>query len=155
MISEPELRHVAPEDKLPWLRAMRTGLLVDPALSSEVGLAWWDQIWQPDRITGAYADGRCVGTLRTFGTPLSVPTGEQCCADIPIDALTQVSVAATHRRQGLLRRMLTQSLADAKERGEVASLLRAAEWPIYGRFGYAPASFAANYTIWTTTKPRI
>jgi predicted acetyltransferase len=153
--SEPELRQVAPEDKLPWLRTMRTGLMVDPSMSSEVGLAWWDRIWQPDRITGAYADGRCVGTLRTFGTPLSVPIGEQSCADIPIDALTQVSVAATHRRQGLLRRMLSQSLADAKERGEVASLLRAAEWPIYGRFGYAPASFASNYTIWTATKPQI
>ena len=140
---------------VPWLRAMRTGLLADPSSSSDVALAWWAKVWEEDRVTGAYSGGRCVATLRTFGTPLAVPAGEQSTADIPIDALTQVSVAATHRRQGLLTRMLRQSLADAKDRGEVASLLRAAEWPIYGRFGYAPTDFASNYTIWTATKPTI
>jgi len=51
------------------------------------------------------------------------------------------------RRQGLLRGMLTRSLAAARERGEAVSCLRAAEWQIYGRFGYRPASFAANYRI--------
>jgi predicted acetyltransferase len=140
---------------VPWLRSMRTGLLADPASSSEIGLTWWAKVWDENRITGAYADGRCVGTLHTFPTPLAVPIGERATADIPIDALTQVTVAATHRRRGILTRMLTQSLQDAKDRGEVASLLRAAAWPIYGRFGYAPASFGSNYTIWSATKPRI
>jgi len=138
-----------------WIRAMRTGLLANPSISGDAGLQWWAKIWEPERITGGYADGRCVATLRTFGVPMSVPTGEQTTTDIPIDALTQVSVAATHRRQGLLTRMLTQSLQDAKDRGEVASLLRAAEWPIYGRFGYAPASFASDYTIQTAAQPQI
>ena len=155
MSSELEIRHVSPDDMVPWLRSMRTGLLVDPALSSEAGLAWWAKVWDENRATGAYAGGRCVGTLRTFPTPLAVPIGERITADIPIDALTQVTVAATHRRRGILTRMLIQSLQDAKDRGEVASLLRAAEWPIYGRFGYAPVDFASNYTIWTATKPRI
>jgi hypothetical protein len=36
-------------------------------------------------------------------------------------------------RQGLLTSMLTGSLQDAKDRGEIVSVLRAAEWPIYGR----------------------
>jgi predicted acetyltransferase len=153
--SEAEIRHVPVDDMTPWLRAMRTGLLSNPSASSEAGMEWWAKVWEEDRVTGAYAGGRCVGTLRTFGVAMSVPVGDQVTADIPIDALTQVSVAATHRRQGLLTRMLTQSLADAKDRGEVASLLRAAEWPIYGRFGYAPASFGSNYTIWTATRPRI
>jgi len=78
---------------------------------------------------------------------LSVPAGPGRTAELPADALTQVSVAGTHRRQGLLRGMITRSLADARERGEVVSYLRAAEWQIYGRFGYQPASFAANYRI--------
>ena len=43
--------------------------------------------------------------------------------------------------------MLTQSLADAKERGELVSLLKAAEWPIYGRFGYWPAVLGSNYRL--------
>jgi predicted acetyltransferase len=147
VISRPEIRHVRPEDMLPWLKSLRTGLLDDPDGLTEAGQRYWTKVWQPERIRGAYDGGRCVGTLRTFATPLSVPFGAGNCADIPIDALTQVSVAATHRRRGVLRGMLTASLQDAKDRGELASLLRAAEWPIYGRFGYWPATFGSDYTI--------
>jgi predicted acetyltransferase len=45
--------------------------------------------------------------------------------------------------------MLSQSLAAAKERGDAVSILVAAEWPIYGRFGYAPASNDAVYTYFS------
>ncbi len=153
--SQPEVRHVPADDMLPWLRAMRTTLLVDPGGLTETGQAWWTKVWEPDRITGAYAEGRYVATLRTFPTAMSIPSGNGDCADIPIDALTQVTVAATHRRRGILSEMLTRSLQDAKERGELASLLRAAEWPIYGRFGYWPATFGSHYTIRSGSKPRI
>ncbi|MEO7262091.1 MAG: GNAT family N-acetyltransferase, partial [Jatrophihabitantaceae bacterium] len=114
----------------PWLRAMRTTLLVNPGTGGEHTLPWWQGVWDSDRVFGGYAEGRCVATLRTFPTTLTIPSGTADCAELPIDALTQVTVAATHRRQGLLTQMLTQSLQDAKDRGEVASLLRAAEWPI-------------------------
>ena len=144
-----EIRTVPADDMLGWLRAMRTGLLADPGGIDEPLLERWRTIWEPERILGAYADGRCVGTLRTFGTSLSVPAGPGRTAQLPADALTQVSVTGTHRRQGLLRGMLSRSLANARERGEVVSYLRAAEWQIYGRFGYQPASFAANYRIAT------
>jgi predicted acetyltransferase len=144
-----EIRTVPVDDMLGWLRAMRTGLLFDPGTVDEAQLDRWRKIWESERIFGAYADGRCVGTLRTFGTRLSVPAGPGRTAELPADALTQVSVAGTHRRQGLLRGMLTRSLAAARERGEAVSYLRAAEWQIYGRFGYRTASFAANYRIST------
>jgi predicted acetyltransferase len=144
-----EIRSVPAEDILAWLRSMRTGLLIDPGNIDEAQLDRWRKIWQPERVFGAYADGRCVGTLRTFGTTLSVPAGPGRTVELSADALTQVSVAGTHRRQGLLRGMLTRSLAGARERGEAVSYLRAAEWQIYGRFGYRPASFAANYRIAT------
>ncbi len=137
------------QDMLGWIRAMRTGLLTNPGTVDEAELDRWRPVWKPDRFLGAYADGRCVGTLRTFGTTLSVPAGPNRAAQLPADALTQVSVAGTHRRQGLLRGMLSRSLAAARERGEVVSYLRAAEWQIYGRFGYAPAAFAADYRVST------
>jgi predicted acetyltransferase len=127
---------------------MRTGLLADLNVD-EQQLDRYREIWEPDRIFGAYADGRCVGTLRTFGTKLSVPAGPDSAAFVQADALTQVSVAGTHRRQGLLRGMLTRSLDAARERGEPVSYLRAAEWQIYGRFGYQPTAFAADYRIST------
>ena len=153
-MTEVEIRQVQAEEKLPWLRAMHTSLLSDPAVKPE-NLPFWDAVWQPDRIFGGYAEGRCVATLRTFGTTLSVPGGADGCAQLAADALTQVSVAATHRRRGLLRQMLTRSLADAVERGEAVSILRAAEWGIYGRFGYQPASMGSNYEIRTMGRPTV
>ncbi len=149
MGTEAEIRKVGVEDVRPWLRAMWTGLLHDPGGIDDGLLEHFRTIWDPARTRGVYADGRYVGTLRTFATTLSVPSGPERTAGIPTDALTSVSVAATHRRRGLLRRMLTASLAEAKERGEVVSMLRAAEWGIYGHFGYWPAVFGANYTIST------
>jgi predicted acetyltransferase len=41
--------------------------------------------------------------------------------------------------------MLRNSLRAAKERGDAVSVLIPAEWPIYGRFGYAPATQVASY----------
>jgi predicted acetyltransferase len=155
MNSPVEVRHVPFEDAVPWLRAMRTTFLADPATGGEHTLPWWQRVWDPDRVFGGYAEGRCVATLRTFPTTLTIPSGAGECAQLPIDALTQVTVAATHRRQGLLTRMLSQSLRDAKERGEVASLLRAAEWQIYGRFGYWPAVPGAHYRILSRQRPQV
>ncbi len=68
------------------------------------------------------------------------------------DALTAVTVNATHRRRGLLNQMLSASLREARERGEPLSMLIAAEWPIYGRYGYAPATQSADYTLFTRTR---
>jgi predicted acetyltransferase len=155
MTSTAEIRHVPSDEISPWLRAMRTTLLVDPGAGNEHTLGWWQDVWDPERVFGGYAEGRCVATLRTFPTTLTVPAGPASCAELPIDALTQVTVAATHRRRGLLTGMLTRSLADAKERGEVASYLRAAEWPIYGRFGYWPAVLGSHYRIRTGRRPQV
>ena len=154
MTSTTEIRHVQQDEIGPWLRAMRTTLLVNPA-SGEHTLPWWRGVWNPERMFGGYAEGRCVATLRTFPTTLTIPSGPADCAELPTDALTQVTVAATHRRQGLLTQMLTQSLQGAKDRGEPVSLLRAAEWQIYGRFGYWPAVMGANYRILSLRGPQI
>jgi predicted acetyltransferase len=51
--------------------------------------------------------------------------------------------------------MLARSLSDARDRGECVSILRAAEWPIYGRFGYAVASQVSNYAVHTMPRPEI
>lgn len=150
-----EIRNVDEAELVPWLKTMRTGLMADPGPISDSALDFWHEVWESDRIFGGYDGGRCVGTLRTFATGYSVPIGRNRTADISCDALTQVSVAATHRRQGILTGMLTRSLDRAKERGETISLLRAAEWGIYGRFGYSPTSKTADYTVKTASRPAI
>jgi predicted acetyltransferase len=103
--------------------------------------------WDPQRTWGARDRGRWVATLRTEARTLSVPGPGTDTLDVQVDALTNVTVAATHRRQGLMRGMLEDSLRAAGERGDALSILIAAEWPIYGRFGYAPATLSADYVL--------
>jgi predicted acetyltransferase len=89
-----------------------------------------------------------VATLRTVPRTITVPGADGTTELLSADALTNVTVAATHRRQGLLSRMLGASLAAARDRGDPVSILIAAEWPIYGRFGYAPAVLGTNFALY-------
>ena len=49
--------------------------------------------------------------------------------------------------RGLLTSMITGDLHDAVDRGDPLSMLIAAEYGIYGRFGYGPAIDGARYSI--------
>jgi predicted acetyltransferase len=90
-----------------------------------------------------------VATLATEPRRITVPGADGATRELMADALTGVTVSVTHRRQGILTRMLTTSLAEAKQRGDAVSILIAAEWPIYGRFGYAPAADDATYRYYS------
>ena len=87
-----------------------------------------------DRAIGAFDDATIVGTFRSFATRLTLPGG----ARIPVNAVSAVTVRPTHRRQGILTRMIADDTRRAAARGDAACILIAAEWPIYGRFGYGP-----------------
>jgi predicted acetyltransferase len=106
----------------------------------------WTRDWCPERTWGCRDRDRWVATLVTDPRTLTVPGPGVSTRDLEVDALTAVTVAATHRRRGLLTSMITQSLRAAKDRGDALSILVAAEWPIYGRFGYAPAVLGADFT---------
>ena len=56
-------------------------------------------------------------------------------------------MSASHRRRGLLSEMITADLASCAERGDAVGTLVAAEWPIYGRFGYGPAAEAVRLDV--------
>jgi predicted acetyltransferase len=103
--------------------------------------------WEPGRAWGARENGRWVGTLRTETRRLRMPGIAGPGAELTVDALTNVTVSATHRRRGLMTGMLAGSLSAARERGDALSILIAAEWPIYGRFGYAPAILTSDMTL--------
>ncbi len=98
------------------------------------------------RTRVAVDDGRIIATLRSQATQFTVPGPRT----IPASALTNVSVAATHRRQGILSTLIAEDLRDSAARGEVLSILIASEYPIYGRYGYGPAIESASYRIDTT-----
>ncbi len=144
-----ELVHPVPVEELPaWQRSMATSFLRDP---DSPGLAHWlepmRRRWVPERAWGARAAGRWVATLRTEPRGLTVPGIGTATREISAEAITNVTVAASHRRRGLMRAMLGDALSAARERGDAVSILIAAEWPIYDRFGYGPAAFTADYVL--------
>ena len=65
------------------------------------------------RTWGAFDGERVVGTLRSFATPFTVPGP----TELEVAALTNVTVAPTHRRRGLLTEMITADLRATAERG--------------------------------------
>jgi predicted acetyltransferase len=146
-VSELEIVNPVPVDAAgAWLASMTTtffGDVHDEQFARRV--VHRSEQWLPERTWGGWDGGRWVATLNTQPRTLTVPGRDGGTIVLPADALTGVTVAATHRRRGVLTSMLTGSLTAAKERGDAVSMLLAAEWPIYGRFGYAPAVRYADY----------
>ncbi|MFE6001403.1 GNAT family N-acetyltransferase [Streptomyces sp. NPDC056454] len=137
-----DLRAPTASDYPDWLRSLRNGFLTAGAPSEE-DVA--ERLADTDlsRLQGAFDAGRCVATFRSFAQRLTVVGG----ATVAADAISGVTVAPTHRRRGLLSRMMATDLAAARERGEVVATLIAAEYPIYGRFGFGPATWAAEWEV--------
>jgi predicted acetyltransferase len=123
-----------------WRRAGYHGFL-SHLVPDEAG--WRKRTFEPGRWLGAYDQKRCVGTFRSIPFELTVPGG----AVLAADGIASVSVLATHRRRGLLSRMMERDLATAHARGDAVAILYPAEYPIYGRFGFGPATRNAGYEI--------
>lgn len=87
-----------------------------------------------DRTLAGFDDGLIVATAGCYSFDLAVPG-----ARLPAGGVSYVGVTTTHRRRGLLTRLMTRQLADIKGRGEPLAVLWASEAAIYGRFGYGAA----------------
>ena len=127
-----------------WFEAFGTAFYIwptDPQAAAEFRRPTIDY----DRTIGAFEGDAIVGTLRSFPTMLTLPGGTR----VAVNAVSGVSVRPTHRRRGTLSRMIAHDAATAVDRGDVASILIASEWPIYGRFGYGPATWRSNWTLRT------
>jgi predicted acetyltransferase len=136
--------HVRPirEDELAtYFDAMSTAFLERPdveKLAEEVKVNW-----DLSRAWAAFDGDRICGTFRSWGSELTVPGGRR----LPASGVSAVTVLPTHRRRGTLRAMAAAEHAASRERGEVVAALYASEYPIYGRFGYGPATRAATWTV--------
>jgi predicted acetyltransferase len=136
-----DVRPISDGELPAWLDAVSTGFLDRPdlaALAEEVR-----PHWDLDRCWGAFEGSRIAGTFRTWHSELTVPGLRQ----IGASAVTGVSVLATHRRRGILSQLAAAEAVAARERGELAAILYASEYPIYGRFGYGMATTSATWTL--------
>jgi predicted acetyltransferase len=91
-------------------------------------------VFEPDRTVLTTLDDEVAGVAGAFTRDITVPGGV-----LPAAHVTMVSVRATHRRRGLLNRMIAKLHEDALALGEPLAVLWASEGRIYQRYGYGLA----------------
>ena len=102
---------------------------------SEEEVERFSQALPVERMHATFDGKEIVGGAGVFPFEMTVPGGPVQCAGV-----TVVGVLPTHRRRGLLSRMMRAQIDDIHERGEPFAALWASEATIYGRFGYGLAS---------------
>ncbi|MFE6091270.1 GNAT family N-acetyltransferase [Streptomyces massasporeus] len=140
----PDLRVLRKDDWDKWYDTLIRGFGGVPESAEEREL--WNSLTEFDRSLGVWDGDECVGTAGAFSFRLTVPGG----ASLPVAGVTMVSVAATHRRRGLLTSMMRRQLDDVRAWGEPLAVLTASEPAIYGRFGYGNATVSLTAEIDTT-----
>jgi predicted acetyltransferase len=140
------VRTIRPDEMPAWFEAFGSAFYFWLFDSNALTAARRDA-FDIERMVGAYDGDTIVGTFRTFASQLTLPGG----ARVPVSSVSAVSVRPTHRRRGALRRLIADDVERATARGDAASVLISAEWPIYGRFGYGPATWQSQWTL----RPRV
>ncbi|MFI6347708.1 GNAT family N-acetyltransferase [Streptomyces sp. NPDC050560] len=142
MCADIDVRRIGRDELTGWLRAVNTGFLKPPTPADDL-VEDYAGFVDFARTQGAYDGDRCVGTFRSFPQTLTAPGG----APVRASAVSNVTVTPTHRRRGLLGRMMAAEFEAARERGDQVATLIAAEHPIYGRYGFGPAASLAEWEI--------
>ncbi|MCQ2000875.1 GNAT family N-acetyltransferase [Arthrobacter zhaoxinii] len=148
----------------------------DPAKADEQTARWFDAVnlgfhedrtkeeRLPAQVDGYLRDGRVLTAvyddrLPEYAWDPAVPVATYATmvndlnvggsALLPAHLVTAVTVRPTHRRRGILRRMITADLARAKDSGLALAALTASEATIYGRFGFGAATSTAGVELET------
>jgi predicted acetyltransferase len=138
------------------LRSVRDDEFVDFLLAVQAGFGrtthdetdeYPAHLLTPDRslaVRDTSIEGGCVvATAGSYAFDLTVPGGTQ----LPMAGVAMVTVSPTHRRRGLLRRLMAAQLDDVARRGEPLAGLTASEASIYERFGYGTATFTTRWEL--------
>ncbi len=104
--------------------------------------AAYESTFEPERAIAAYDGDRVVGTAGIFSFDFTIPGGV-----VPAAGVTFVGVQPTHRRRGVLRRMMRMQLDAVHDRGESLAVLWASEGSIYQRFGYGLSTMAMRLAV--------
>lgn len=158
----PEVQTIPVPDQLTpelraYARAMRAGFFESEP--SQEGLEIWHSYLRADgtRLRVIHDDDRPFGLaeepVATFASWAgTINTGTELA---PTNFITDVTVQASHRRRGLMNKLMTTDLDEARERGDVFAVLTATDARIYGRFGFGVAASARRLTINTGSRFRL
>jgi predicted acetyltransferase len=135
-----------------WYRAANRGFLQSERTDEQVtrtgeGIGYRRTIGVYDDSLPAQADWP-VATVNSWPAQLTLPGSSiEHPRTLPSWAISMVTVAPTHRRRGIARDMLEGELRTAAALGVPMAMLTVSESTIYGRFGFAPAAYATDWTI--------
>ena len=133
-----ELRTVAPDEFVEWVRvesrAYGNRLDDDP----EVLRPHFDL----DRSIAVFDQGNIIGGAHSHKFEMSLPGASAVVAGV-----ANIAVQPTHRRRGVMTRMMLHQIKDIHERGEPFAALFATESGIYGKYGYGIGSLQERWTI--------
>ena len=132
-----------------WIGAVLRGFS-DPRPDEEM-ITRWVEHYRKDEVT-------CTGAWLPEGEfgagPMPVATYASLDKDLnaghemlPLRMITDVTTSATHRRRGLLRRLIEDDLHDAVAKGIPVAALTASSATIYGRWGFGPATFSQTVEV--------
>ncbi|MFG2780358.1 GNAT family N-acetyltransferase [Streptomyces prunicolor] len=138
-----EIRPTTDEDRDVFVDTAHAAFGLFPETPVEGGGLWWSALEMDHCVLALTTDGRPVGTAAAHPFELTLP-GETL---VPAPGVTAVGVLPSHRRQGVLSAMMRHQLTELRTRGEFLSVLLASEAPIYGRFGYGPATYTGRLTV--------
>lgn len=148
-LDAPDVSAAETAELLGWFQSSNRGFHL-PRLTDHAARTWARHaaldgavlrgIWREDEAHGA--SRLPVATLASWDGEVNTGvglTGLRMIADI--------TVAPTHRRRGLARRLLTDDLRDAVRSGVPLAGLTASEGTIYRRFGFGPATFTVRQRV--------
>jgi predicted acetyltransferase len=144
---ELELRPVETSEVGSFVRSVEVAF---GAVPSDEEAAYSESVTEPPKTLAVFDGGRIVATAGWNDYELTLPSrrGTQF-PGLTVPGVTAVGVHPTHRRRGLLTRMMTRQLSDLRQRGDVMAILTASESVIYGRFGYGLAQSHQDISIST------
>ena len=128
-----------------WITAVHRGFH-DPSPAAE-HLAETAGDFPLQRSVGVHDDSIAepeipVATVASWPAALTVPGGE-----VVGWAISDVTVAPTHRRKGIARAMLESELRVAVAGGAPLAMLTVSEATIYTRYGFGPATWSTDLTV--------
>lgn len=133
-----EMRNVAPDEFVQWVtvesRAYGNRLADDPEMLRPH--------FDLERSIAVFDQGKIIGGAHSHRVEMSIP-GESAM----IAGVANIAVQPTHRRRGVMTRMMRHQIHDIHERGEPLAALFARESVIYRRFGYGIGSLHERYVI--------
>ena len=136
-----EIRQVQENEFLQWRIAVR-GSLGDHTNPQSTAYMRAHRV-EIDRLL-VCMDGKTIaGSGGADSFDMTLPGGTQ----VPVGGVAYITTAPTHRRRGIQRNIMKRIHHDARNRGDIATILWASQSNLYPRYGYGNTMPVHNWHI--------